>query len=316
MSVPALGPSLLLLLRKRLHLDLPCSVHFRPPVGQMNNELLAGTGCNSKRMKHMTTDQAKTHTENALLELSETLSAGRSERLISYLRCMGQFYHYSFRNLLLISSQSPNATQIAGFHAWRKLNRSVRKGEKGIAILAPLACKKRKDDGCEKDSDEPAALFGFRVVHVFDISQTDGQELSRLATASGDPGQMLTKLEALIERSGIRLTYDELRPGLEGYSAGGRIAINRELDAANRFSVMAHELAHEWLDHRTQETSLTIKETEAEAVAFVVCSAHGIECHQSSTDYIQLYRGDSATLMTSLNVIQTVAVRILNGLSA
>ncbi len=264
----------------------------------------------------MTTDQAKAHTETALLELSEALAIGTTDRLISYLRCMGQFYQYSLRNLLLISSQAPNATRVAGFHSWKKLNRTVRKGEKGIAIFAPLAGKKNQSDAREIDSDEPATVFGFRVVHVFDIAQTDGQQLKQLAKASGEPRQMLSKLEALVESSGIQLSYLELRPGLEGYSAGGRIAINQELDEANRFSVIAHELAHEWLDHRTSETSITIKETEAEAVAFVVCSAHGIESHQSSTDYIQLYQGDSATLMTSLNVIQAVAVRILNGLSA
>ncbi len=168
---------------------------------------------------------------------------------------------------------------------------------------------------CEMNSDQQTSVFGFRVVHVFDISQTDGQELDRLATVSGDPGLMLAKLEQLVTSSGIQLSYEELRPGLDGYSAGGRIAINQNLDSSSRFSVLAHELAHEWLDHRSSETTVTVKETEAEAVAFVVCSANGLDCHNASTDYIHLYNGDTATLMSSLNGIQAVAVRILSGLS-
>ena len=136
-----------------------------------------------------------------------------------------------------------------------------------------------------------------------------------MATVSGDPGLMLAKLEQLVANNGIQLTYEALRPGLDGYSAGGRIAINKNLDLSTRFSVIAHELAHEWLDHRSNETTVTVKETEAEAVSFVVCSAHGLNCHNASTDYIHLYNGDAARLLSSLNGIQAVAVRILKGLS-
>lgn len=262
----------------------------------------------------MNKDQAKELTEQSLNELIAALNAGKSERLVQYLRCLSHFTRYSIRNLLLISAQRPTATRVAGFHTWRKLNRMIRKGEKGIAILAPLASRKKTDE--VPDSDDKNSVVGFRVVHVFDIEQTDGDVLPSLTTASGDPGQALANLETVIQRNGIALYYEELSAGLEGYSAGGKIVINEQLQDARRFSVLAHELAHEWLDHATTQQTKKVRETEAEAVAFVVCTAYGIESQQSTTEYIQLYQGDGETLCSSLKVIQQVAVRILNEMAA
>lgn len=258
----------------------------------------------------MNKEQAQNATETALQDLVKALEQGKSDELIKYLTCMSRFHQYSLRNLLLISHQQPEATQVAGFHTWRKLKRSVRKGEKGIAILAPLAFRKKTKGTPEDESEQ--AIAGFRVVHVFDIKQTDGPQLPELVTPTGDPGIALAQLEDVIRGNGIELENQDLPPDTHGCSMGGKIIVNCNLSAAERFSVLAHELAHEWLEHhlaRCQDKR--IRETEAEAVAFVVGTAHGINCEQSSADYIMLYRGDSEALSRSLKEIQRVASRIL-----
>ena len=123
-------------------------------------------------------------------------------------------------------------------------------------------------------------------------------------------------LRRLIARFGIELRYEEELGAALGISEGGRIAVLQELPAAEEFAVLAHELAHELL-HRTErrkETTRTIRELEAEAVAFVVCRAAGLEGLERSSDYIQLYQGDKDLFLASLNHIQRVAAQIVDGL--
>ena len=111
-----------------------------------------------------------------------------------YLAVMGRFHQYSWGNALLIASQRPAATRVAGFQTWRKLGRHVRKGEKGIMILAPVVVKKRVDT--EDGEDEQTRVFGFRAAYVFDQSQTDGDPLPEFAAVQGDPQQYTERTEA------------------------------------------------------------------------------------------------------------------------
>jgi hypothetical protein len=129
----------------------------------------------------MTTDQAKTLSEDALLRLMKALEAGHSQALRTYLQVMSRFHRYSWGNCLLIYSQRPDAAHVAGYHAWLKHQRHVRNGEKGIAILAPMVGRKR-GTGDELREDSETRLIGFRAAHVFDISQTDGEPLAEFAT--------------------------------------------------------------------------------------------------------------------------------------
>src|SRR5580700_7607033 len=101
---------------------------------------------------------------------------------------MGRFHRYSWGNTLLIASQRPTATHVAGFHAWHQLGRSVKKGEKGIVILAPMVVK-QKDSAAEIEppSKEPSRVAGFRAAYVFDVAQTEGQPLPQFAATKGDP---------------------------------------------------------------------------------------------------------------------------------
>jgi antirestriction protein ArdC len=262
----------------------------------------------------MTTEQAKKLSEDALNRLMHALEQGRSDALKAYLGVMSRFHKYSWGNCLLIYSQRPNATHVAGFHAWLRLHRYVRKGEKGIVILAPMVGKKKTDG--ELTEDEQTRVFGFRAAHVFDVSQTDGEPLPEFATAKGDPQGYTERLTEFIANHGIALQYSNDIVPAKGVSSGGKITLLPSLDAAETFSVLVHEVAHELLhrgDRRTQTTH-TVRETEAEAVAFVVSGAIGLDLNTASSDYIQLHAGDKATLAESLAFVQQTAAEILKSI--
>ena len=255
--------------------------------------------------------------EKAISELRSSLEAGRSETLEKYLAMLGRFHRYSFGNVIMIYQQRPDATHVAGFARWKQMGRQVKKGEKGIAVLAPIMYRRSETEGSE-DEGGGRSVLGFRVVHVFDVSQTEGEELPELPGITGDPGEQLGLLRSFVEGEGITLRYAALGPGTLGQSAGGEITIVPGLCCAEEFSVLVHETAHELLHRgvRRKETTLTIRETEAEAVAFVVAKAIGLDPSTRSSDYIQLYSGDVATLTESLDHIQKAATLILGALTA
>ena len=258
--------------------------------------------------------------ENALKRLDEELKKGKSETLVQFLSTMAKFHSYSFNNQLLIMMQRPDATRVAGFNAWKKLDRFVKKGEKGIRILAPMVGKAKQDP--EEGADLPIGtpqkrLYGFRVASVFDVSQTDGKPLPDIGQINGEPGKYLPRLRELVRSMGIQLEYEQLN-GPEGISKGGTIVIDSRLDSANEFSVLAHELAHEMLHRgdRRESTTKTQRETEAEAVAFVVAQVFGVDTRARSSDYIQLYQGDSELLATSLKFVRKAAAEMVVAVSA
>jgi antirestriction protein ArdC len=162
----------------------------------------------------MTNDKAKKMADEALSRLMEALEAGRSEVLKTYLAVMARFHRYSWGNALLIASQHPEATRVAGFHAWRKLGRYVRKGEKGIIILAPMVGRKRRAEDEELAEDEQTRVFGFRAAYVFDVSQTEGEPLPEFATVKGDPQEYTERLKQFVADQEIALEYDRAQlPG-------------------------------------------------------------------------------------------------------
>ena len=250
--------------------------------------------------------------DRGLGELSEALAAGKSDRLKEYLAMMARFPKYSFNNTLLIYLQSPDASLVQGFHAWRKLGRTVIKGQKGIGIIAPMIGK--KDD--VSSTDDEKRIFGFKVVHVFDVSQTEGDDLPEVANVAGDPGSYIPAVEDLLESWNIELLYEQIESGADGVSKKGTIVISPDLEPAKQLLTLIHEAAHELLHadkKRREETTKTIRETEAEAVAYVVASALGIDCVDHSSDYIQLYSGDAEVLGKSMEAIQQTSSRILAG---
>ncbi|MFN8764995.1 MAG: ArdC-like ssDNA-binding domain-containing protein [Pirellulaceae bacterium] len=278
----------------------------------------------------MNRDEALQASDVSLHDLATQLRAGKSDQLVQYLNLLAMFHSYSFGNLMLIASQKPAATMVAGFSRWRQLGRFVKKGEKGIAILAPLVLRRGLTSSTPKQTTSPGdrsatsppepvpVLCGFRVVYVFDVSQTDGAELPAFASVAGDPGRKLQLLQELVTEEGITLhILPELPRGCLGMSQGGTITIAAHLPPASMFATLAHELAHEklhWNDQREQTTRQT-RETEAEAVAYVVCRAMGLDCSTQSSDYIQLYSGDDKVLLKSLERIRSTAAWMIERLT-
>lgn len=273
----------------------------------------------------MKKEDAKQLTDQALTALQEELKAGRSQSLQRYLDAMSRFHSYSWNNCLLIAIQMPDSTHVAGFRRWLKKGRHVRKGEKGIGIMAPLVYRTRNNNHEDNhrssavgDDKTDRSIHGFKIVHVFDISQTEGEDLPELASINGDPGVLLHSLEELIRSSGINLKDEVFTNGTKGVSRQGEIAIAEGLPPAERFAILAHELSHEWMHDQQQRKALptTVRETEAEAVAYVVCRSFGLDCSTRSSDYIQLYQGNEATLTASLERIQKSATRMIESLSS
>jgi N-terminal domain of anti-restriction factor ArdC len=265
----------------------------------------------------MKVEQAKQIASNAIEQLRQALEAGHSERLNEYLAAMARFRRYSWGNVMLIASQKPNATHVAGFHAWHKLGRFVKKGEKGILILAPIIRKKAENND-ETERDESSVAVGFRAAYVFDISQTDGQPLPEIGSVNGDPREYRELLAKLVAAQGIALEYsDDIAPA-RGMSEGGKITLLPGQSPAEEFATLAHEIAHEMMhrDERRSSTTKRIRETEAEAVAFVVCSAVGLETGSAAQDYIGLYGGDAQLISESLEYVQRTATQILNSIGA
>jgi hypothetical protein len=251
--------------------------------------------------------------------LIEQLEAGHSDALTAYLDAMSRFHTYSFGNILEIARQRPNATRVAGMWSWNQLGRKVKKGERGIRILAPIIGIKRKpDEQAEKDitKQNTRVLVGFRNAYVFDVEQTEGAELPVMREIYGDVGENHDRLVSFVKGQRIELVFtDKIAPAL-GVSYGGRIAILPGQSKAETFATLVHELAHEMLHKAERRTTTTkvVRETEAEAIAFVVGKAVGLEVGSASADYIHLYHGNASLLAESLEVIQQTSAVILAAL--
>lgn len=256
----------------------------------------------------MKIEQAKQIATKAIEELSQALEAGHSEKLREYLGAMARFHRYSWHNIMLIASQRPEATHVAGFNTWKQLGRFVKKGAKGIMILAPMVHKKSTDT-----SEEPEqTAVTFRAVYVFDQVDTDGKPLAELSSAEGDPCGYTEKLKQFLAQRGVELEYSDAIYPAQGQCAAGKITLLPGQSAAEEFNTLAHEIAHSILhtQERRTETTNTVRETEAEAVAFVICEAIGLKA-KNSADYIHLYAGNKETLAASLESIQRTSAEIL-----
>ena len=263
----------------------------------------------------MKSEQIKEITQKATEQLVAALQQGHSEALTSYLKAIGRFHRYSLHNVLLIALQKPNSSYVAGFRTWNQLGRFVKKGEKGIMILAPIV--RRQPENSEHDDKECSRIAGFRAAYVFDVSQTEGQDLPQIGIVRGDPCEYSDGLRRFAAAQNIAIEYSQDIAPARGTSYGARIALLPGQSSAEEFSTLVHELAHELLHRgdRRGSTSRRIRETEAEATAFVVCHAIGVETGSAACDYIQLWNGDAQLLTESLGYVRQAASQMLTALT-
>lgn len=255
--------------------------------------------------------QASGIVDEHLQALAEQMRQGKSEALLRYLEFTATFHRYSFSNVLLIASQKPEATRVAGLRHWNRLGRHVKAGEKGIAIFAPMFVKKRREEKQPEETENEIVRL-FKIVYVFDVSQTDGAELPSLIHATGDAGALYPALQSVVRNAGIMLDLVEFVPGsasAHGASYGGRIAIRQGLSPAEGFRTLAHEFAHEKLHWQGEKDDKTIRETEADATAFVVCRHFGVDT--DSADYLLLYDGTPEVLLARLETVRATAAEII-----
>ena len=243
-----------------------------------------------------------------------------SESFRRYLDAQARFHDYSFGNVALIVSQRPDATAVAGYNAWLRLHRYVRKGEKGIRILAPMT---RKEEPEEEGGKERHRLF-FRPVSVFDVSQTEGEPLPEVAVPllEGENGGGL--MDGLLDfalRAGVqvRLSRGELPAAAAGaYWPDGQKIRVRAAPMRQMTKTLAHELAHHV--HHTllggEPAEREARETVAESVAYVVCGHFGLDTGERSFPYVASWAKDRAVFKAALGSIQKVSATLINGVEA
>jgi len=238
-------------------------------------------------------------------ELAEaTDNARMSEEMLRYLDTYSRFHQYSTYNVFCILMSFPEATQVAGFQRWKSMGRYVKKGEKGIPILAPILFKEDPDD-----PDSENILRGFKVVYVYDINQTEGEPLPEPPDWKSPEKntELEEKLIQFARKRGILVSVVKQRGDCQGVSKGGAI----EIDPSAGTKTLIHEIGHEIL-HRDENrpTDSCLRELEAEAVAYVVSKHFGLNI-TSSPNYIALNGANSEMILGHLERIRKTSMEII-----
>lgn len=278
------------------------------------------------------TTRAKNGTDDKLREALDKLEEGVAEVLDSegfrrYLSFQAKFHRYSPNNALLIFSQRPDATFVAGYKRWQELGRQVEKGEKQIRILAPVRRKVRDDE----TGEEGYVARGFRVVGVFDVSQTTGEPIPEAAAASLLDGSTAASsvlaegLRAVASGWGVEVgeaDAGELPVDVRGryvHAKGGeppRIRLAPGLASDHAAKTLVHELAHHLVPPDPSKGGRELRETEAEGTAFVVLTHLGLDASGYSFPYIANWAGDVKVLKGAMSTIQKTARTIIDAVEA
>lgn len=282
-------------------------------------------------------------------EITDQLEAGienlfNSDQYKQWLTTMSRFHDYSLNNTLLIAMQKPDATLVAGYTTWKnQFDRQVNKGEKGIRILAPTPYKKKVEvdktdpntgeilknpDGSNQKEIQEVLCPAFKVVSVFDVSQTDGRELPSLGVneLTGDVEQYEMFFEALKRTCPVPMEFEQISSGAKGYyhQIEQRIAIQEGMSQIQTVKTAIHEMAHQKLhaidpnlkksEQNLENISRGGKEVEAESVAYTVCQHYGIDTSDYSFAYIAGWSQGKETpeLKASLNTIRKAASEMIN----
>ena len=262
--------------------------------------------------------------EDPLAKIHEQLTTAvaelaRSDAWLRMLRVAARFPRYSPSNVLLIAVQRSEATNVAGLRVWNSLGRRVRKGEKGIGILAPCLYKGQQDMELPQQSalrpDDATAeigqrmLRGFRVVHVFDVSQTDGEPLPELAPSllrGPAPQRLLESLASLVERDSYSLERGDCG-GANGFTRFDErlIRIRDDVEPAQAAKTLAHEVGHVRAEHETRfmdqyrqsGACRGVVEVEAESIAFLVAASAGLDSSDYTVPYVAGWAGGNVELL-------------------
>ena len=283
-----------------------------------------------------------------LKEITDRLEQGitelfDSERYKEYLRVMSKFHNYSFNNTLLIAMQKPDASLIAGFNSWKnQFQRNVKKGEKGIKIIAPSPFKIKQEmekidpqtqtpvigkDGKPVTEEKEITIPAYKVVSVFDVSQTEGRELPNIAVdaLTGDVEQYKDFFAALEKTSPVPMGFEKIESGAHGYYhlEEKRIALDEGMSELQTLKTAIHEIAHAKLhdidlnapkNEQQPRVDRRTREVEAESVAYTVCQHYGIDTSDYSFGYVAGWSSgwELAELKSSLETIRSTAAEIIN----
>ena len=286
-----------------------------------------------------------------LKEITDRLEQGitelfDSERYKEYLRVMSKFHNYSFNNTLLIAMQKPDASLIAGFTAWKnQFQRNVKKGEKGIKIIAPSPFKIKQEtekidpqtqkpvigkDGKPVTEEKEITIPAYKVVSVFDVSQTEGKELPDIAVdaLTGDVEQYSDFFAALEKTSPVPIGFEKIEGGAHGYYhlEDKRIALDEGMSELQTLKTAIHEIAHAKLhdidlnapkDEQQPRVDRRTREVEAESVAYTVCQHYGLDTSDYSFGYVAGWSSgrELAELKNSLETIRSAAADIINSIN-
>ena len=285
-----------------------------------------------------------------LKEITDRLEQGirelfDSKRYKEYLRVMSKFHNYSFNNTLLIAMQKPDASLIAGFNAWKNnFQRNVMKGEKGIKILAPSPFKIKQEmekidpatqkpvigaDGKPVTEEKEITIPSFKVVSVFDVSQTEGKEIPNLAVdmLTGDVERFKDVFAALKKTSPVPIGFEKIEGGAHGYYhlEEKRIAIDEGMSELQTLKTAIHEIAHAKLHdidlnapvtEQTDRPDRRTREVQAESVAYAVCQHYGLDTSDYSFGYVAGWSSgrELDELKSSLETIRSAAAEIINSI--
>ena len=285
-----------------------------------------------------------------LKEITDRLEQGitelfDSERYKEYLRVMSKFHNYSFNNTLLIAMQKPDASLVAGFTAWKnQFQRNVKKGEKGIKIIAPSPFKIKQEmekidpqtqkpvigrDGKPVTEEKEITIPAYKVVSVFDVSQTEGKELPDIAVdaLTGDVEQYSDFFAALEKTSPVPIGFEKIEGGAHGYYhlEDKRIALDEGMSELQTLKTAIHEIAHAKLhdidlnapkDEQQPRVDRRTREVEAESVAYTVCQHYGLDTSDYSFGYVAGWSSgrELAELKSSLETIRSAAADIINSI--
>lgn len=245
--------------------------------------------------------------ETWLKQLAAELEEGHTRGFLDFLEAMGRFHRYSARNVMLIHQQRPEATLVAGIKRWNELGRRVKKGERGIAILAPTVKRVEVVDEATGEVREERRLVGFHTTYVFDVSQTEGRPLAPSTETSPEGPALYARLRGACP---VPVREGLLPGGVLGQTDGREIILAADLSAGDRAAVLLHEWAHTRLHCDGVKRPAEVEELEAEAVAYAVGRELGLPM-STSRDYILHWRGTVEGLEASLERIVRAAREIL-----